>query len=576
MPREKCIGLPVTLGLREKVLAASSNSNHRVFVSYTARDLEAHADIVSDVVRRLEWVAIDHKYWSPSGRPSVSECTSQVESCQILVVLVAHRYGWVPSVDQDGDGEKSITWIEVDHARCHGLEVIPFIVEDDAPWPANLIEGLGDPTSKAQQRLNLFKAQLRQSISGFFSEPVTLNGQLAIALYRAAERIEKQKHPTLDDEPKTTEFSTEEAIVPFYFDADRPPSLSERLEIQLPKRILALDDGGVRSGVALPFLARIERLLQIRYGAPDFRLNDYFDLIGGTGLAAILAVELARGRSVSQLEAVFRQSVDAFYGKKHYWRIFQHLYDTRRLYGLLHELYGDATLSDNDLATGVCVVATDLKNGRIYPFTNHPRLAGRSPLLRDALMASLSLPTLLPPHPVSLHDGEPTLFITGQLSTGQDLSMYLFLLATAPEFPFCWRKGKRRLSLLSIGSGIWPEATSNLSARPFMWTLLPVIISQMSAGLRYQSQALFASLAGDGTGEKSASVLSYRRFNVEFSSMNLEKLTISLPESEIAALQRMNAPANLDQLMTVSDRVADSEITPELFMPSFDIRRPTE
>jgi hypothetical protein len=57
-----------------------TDSSYRVFVSYTGRDLEAHAEAVSDVVRRLNadtsrsWLAIDHKYWAPTGRPSVGEC----------------------------------------------------------------------------------------------------------------------------------------------------------------------------------------------------------------------------------------------------------------------------------------------------------------------------------------------------------------------------------------------------------------------------------------------------------------------------------------------------------------------
>jgi hypothetical protein len=57
----------------------NSDASYRVFVSYTGEDLEAHAEVVSDMIRRLNadtgrsWLAIDHKYWSPTGRPSVPE-----------------------------------------------------------------------------------------------------------------------------------------------------------------------------------------------------------------------------------------------------------------------------------------------------------------------------------------------------------------------------------------------------------------------------------------------------------------------------------------------------------------------
>lgn len=42
-----------------------------------------------------------------------------VRECDVLVVLVAHRYGWVPS-DQPDKGTKSITWLECEAMRAGG------------------------------------------------------------------------------------------------------------------------------------------------------------------------------------------------------------------------------------------------------------------------------------------------------------------------------------------------------------------------------------------------------------------------------------------------------------------------
>jgi len=66
-----------------------------------------------------------------------------------------------------------------------------------------------------------------------------------------------------------------------------------------PKRILALDGGGLRGIVTLAFLAEIESMLRARHGgAESFRLSHYFDLIAGTSTGSIIAAALARGHSL--------------------------------------------------------------------------------------------------------------------------------------------------------------------------------------------------------------------------------------------------------------------------------------
>src|SRR6266508_6884417 len=64
-----------------------------------------------------------------------------------------------------------------------------------------------------------------------------------------------------------------------------------------PKRILALDGGGLRGILTLEVLAKIEKTLGKRHGGEDsFRLCHYFDLIAGTSTGAIIAAALALGR----------------------------------------------------------------------------------------------------------------------------------------------------------------------------------------------------------------------------------------------------------------------------------------
>ncbi len=69
-----------------------------------------------------------------------------------------------------------------------------------------------------------------------------------------------------------------------------------------PKRILALDGGGLRGVLTLGMLREIETQLRARHGGdPAFRLSDYFDLMAGTSTGAIIAAALSLGMSVDEV-----------------------------------------------------------------------------------------------------------------------------------------------------------------------------------------------------------------------------------------------------------------------------------
>ena len=68
-----------------------------------------------------------------------------------------------------------------------------------------------------------------------------------------------------------------------------------------PKRILALDGGGIRGVLMLQFLQAIESLIKKRFG-DNTLLCDYFDLIGGTSTGSIIAAGLACGMTVDALQ----------------------------------------------------------------------------------------------------------------------------------------------------------------------------------------------------------------------------------------------------------------------------------
>ena len=107
-----------------------------VFISSTSEDLKAHRDAARDAAIGAGMLPIMMEYFVAGGEhPPLDACLSKVFSgADLLVVIVAHRYGWVPP-DQGADQHKSITWLECDQAVSEQKECLAFLVDDKEAWP---------------------------------------------------------------------------------------------------------------------------------------------------------------------------------------------------------------------------------------------------------------------------------------------------------------------------------------------------------------------------------------------------------------------------------------------------------
>jgi formylglycine-generating enzyme required for sulfatase activity len=114
----------------------------RVFISSTLEDLKdltEFREAADAAIRRRDWLPINCGYWAAGGHPPLQTCLERVDEADVVLVIVAHRHGWTPP-DQAAGEHKSITRLECERAHARGIEVIPFIVDDKAPWDAKLTE----------------------------------------------------------------------------------------------------------------------------------------------------------------------------------------------------------------------------------------------------------------------------------------------------------------------------------------------------------------------------------------------------------------------------------------------------
>jgi formylglycine-generating enzyme required for sulfatase activity len=170
----------------------------RVFVSSTSHDLHEYRKTAQRVVWNLHLSkTVMEDFESSSQNPPLDECLRRVrEEADVLVVIIAKRYGWVPSddwpelpVERVG---KSITWLECLEAQQKGIAVLPFVLDGDAEWPAEFHE------PRHVEELDRFQRWIdRHFIAKRFSNPRDFEDELTRALDKWKNAGEGREDPDL-------------------------------------------------------------------------------------------------------------------------------------------------------------------------------------------------------------------------------------------------------------------------------------------------------------------------------------------------------------------------------------------
>jgi patatin-like phospholipase/acyl hydrolase len=104
--------------------------------------------------------------------------------------------------------------------------------------------------------------------------------------------------------------------------------LTTRIQAPGPKKILALDGGGIRGMMTVEVLANIENLLRQKLGrGDDFVLADYFDFVSGTSTGAIIAACISIGMKVSDIRTFYISSGEEMFDKAFLLKRFRHKYE---------------------------------------------------------------------------------------------------------------------------------------------------------------------------------------------------------------------------------------------------------
>ena len=364
-----------------------------------------------------------------------------------------------------------------------------------------------------------------------------------------------------------------------------------------PKRMLALDGGGIRGVLSLEYLGAIEDMLRKRSGKDQFRLCDYFDLIGGTSTGSIIAAALACGMSVDELKqlyreigaGVFKDSIlrKGFLVPKFRSEPVREALDAR--------LGADTTLDSDRVRTGLMIMTKRLDTGSPWPLHNHPdaRYAKQDGalLLTQVVRASTAAPTYFEPERIGISSRDGTVidgaFVDGGVSPFNDPALQLLMLAALQGHGFRWPTGANRLLLVSVGTGTYSKTYSAdaITRMPAAEQGIRALQSLMDDSVRV-NHALLQWLTNCLTpwtidraiddmkldSQRGPQLATYVRYNVLLERKWLKaELGIDYEADTLAKMAEMDDPANMDQLADLGGLSAAKQVRAEHFGAVFDI-----
>lgn len=364
-------------------------------------------------------------------------------------------------------------------------------------------------------------------------------------------------------------------------------SYRDRIDSPGPKKLLALDGGGIRGVITLEVLQWIESMLAAQLSAGDsFVLSDYFDYIGGTSTGAVIAAGLAKGLKVGQLLDLYVERGKEMFDKASLLTQYHYRYGVERLRALLQSVLGkDTTFGGDDLKTLLLMVLRNATTDSPWPLSNNPHAPFNDPSRPDnnlnlplwqLVRASTAAPVYFPPEVVTVGDHD-FVFVDGGVTMYNNPAFQLFLMATLDAYRLGWPGTESDLLLVSVGTGS-PKADDHL--RPGEMNLL-FNVSSVPAALMYAAlneQDFLCRVFGrcrhggpidlevghlmQGEGLLKDRLFSYVRYNAELSRRGLDDL--GLDEVVPEEVQKLDSVEHIADLRRVGQAVA-RDVTPQHF-----------
>jgi patatin-like phospholipase/acyl hydrolase len=365
-------------------------------------------------------------------------------------------------------------------------------------------------------------------------------------------------------------------------------SVQDKLSGTGPKKLLALDGGGIRGIITLEVLLAMERQLQQALGRDDsFVLADYFDYIAGTSTGAIIASLLSTGMRVARIREFYLDSGKDMFDRPSLLQRLRYQYNSEPIARRLKQELGEDTLLGSDrLKTLLLMIMRNASTDSPWPISNNPYAYYNDRNLPDCnlnfplwqlVRASTAAPVFFPPEVITVGD-QAFIFVDGGVTMYNNPAFILFLMATTEPYRLMWPTGEDKMLLISIGTGTASGANLELDpgAMNLIYNATSIPSAFMGAALAEQDflcRTFGKCVIGDPIdreignmigkrGPTAEKLFTYARYNVELTRPALDAM--GLHDIEPKKVQSLDSYENAGDLQRVGVKTAE-KVTLEPF-----------
>ncbi|MDH3697115.1 MAG: patatin-like phospholipase family protein [Flavobacteriaceae bacterium] len=368
--------------------------------------------------------------------------------------------------------------------------------------------------------------------------------------------------------------------------------LAPRFETKQPRKILALDGGGIRGVLTLGILTKIESDLKEKLGrGDDFRLCDYFDHFGGTSTGAIIAAGLAIGMSAQDLLDFYKKYGKAMFAKSRYtllgWFFSGFKFKSGPLTEKLKEVYGADT--DMDIANGkfkslLTVVTMNRSTDSPWPISNNPFAKynnkerpdnNQKIKLFQLVRASTAAPSFFASETVSWDKDDPSKtfdFVDGGVTPYNNPAFLLYKMSTLPAYKLNWPTGEKDLLVVSLGTGAGTTKGRYRNLGGIIKNIPNNLMYAMQVDQDFNCRMAGRCMFGDQidrevndmiySSEKEKDFL-YVRYNADLSDQGL--IDLGFGHLDPKKIRQMDEPDNIQDLMDIGMAAAKNQVKMEHF-----------